>query len=1487
MANNTPWILYLFVAIAYLIRGVFFVLALPSLLVSYCLLPKLKDVDSVEPSNVPKILVRFLIAMCCIVGFFSPVLLAASVYIFIPSIAGTSLGVSLIVLPLASPFLGRCFCQKWITSLFNKEQSESEPSTSDAYLGLFLALSDPFMLILILVNTFLLLRLRALVQRLNVSPSNKHWRSDVLLTLVEFPLVFLCIPLVFLLFITVLKFNVSLFFGLFEVHKEGSFFDFFLMLVGLVVQVLVGIGLIVFSCISHVIAPHRIPILLQSASSLKQELDDEPFFDLFVKVFVASSIEGWLDLPAIIVSIPVLFSWRSPSFISNCFFKEIPKNTPIALFRRGLAFTFFINLILDILVFPFTVLNLVTIYRFPRLLRISNKSDCFHAAMVHGFFYLVADILIFPLTVFCLLTWKSLSVFNQWKICREKFQFSTSLTDLSDAEQTFGGFVIINFFTVFFDVITAVCGCIVIIPTVYRITTTVLILKRNVTRWNTVVWKQIFTIFMEIPIIAMGALVCVTWRSFSLLYQLFVPTQSKYHQNELTSDYRELDSDQPSLCSYVAAKQRYSFVISHFFHLFIDILSFPSLLFVTLTVYRLPIVFKTAAETHGDSARYFGGWLGWHLPSLKQSFSSILDLPFIILGLPAILSWRRKALFERVTEAPTSMKARLAILLELYYFFLDLPAFFLIALVFITRWRWPEMVLAIAEGKCAVEQIDSDERSVKFTSRFHSCVYHEAFLWFTDIIIFFFSIPLKLSCWRGVLVREIFLEEGEMTEGERKVLIAKQFGLLLLDLPMLFTLILTCVVAPWRIMPLIRDIKATTLRQGIHSPVIRQFYEAMLDLPHVYLLFPLCLWRIPVTVKRGLYDDKFAMSASSRRVLVWKQVSYMFMDIVAIPPFVFCCIFPWRWPFLFKAVKTYERGTSEHKLALLEFSYCLMDFPVVIVGLVSVTRWPFFFTRLISTEMSGYDRRKSIFRLFGLTLCDLLHLPFGLIVLVTWRSFSAGIQISKVFTDISTTCSLLSTKDTAFIDYSVSRIYKIIIYGFSRIFYDVILFVECLLTLPVFLSWNQLLSILKAFFVQYKPEIKRGHCHTTEIFKLFIYDPIPISFCPRCNLNSYDVFTKFTFVHADSVGNGVSPYIIDSNVAKILELGLERSIHFHLWDSLCKFVDIVLIPLKVVSLLLTLITTVAMNLLINSKPFIFGHFFNRYYRFCLEYFRFHLTFYSMERVFFISISVVILIVMQLVIAFMSFIFTIAFFICTFGLAFKAKSIVQNCFQNSRQSEFGLAILAIIVILMNIFYFSSHILIVVLSYLFFPITTVPYVLLGFPALILHFFRMEEVFDQSWGQLTGLAWIIVSSMVVSTGKSFLQVLSLVLGWGFQIIFSLIGQVIYFFVYLPLMVAFNLYQLALGVPVYLSYLAGCFGQLTVTVVVVVFVFFPWYVLRNFDFMLVGALIFVLVVVNIFATLFLVPQNWKSEPVFNQILKDSFVHPRKFLLPFMFEMS
>ncbi|KAL0219094.1 hypothetical protein P9112_004747 [Eukaryota sp. TZLM1-RC] len=1480
-SNQDPWIIYVFIGIAWLIKLVAFVLCLPLFFVLDHITRVLSHTfKSTGPFNLPVILLRFVLCLFGLGCFIFPGLVSFLLLFnwgfHLNAVIVGSLSSMLLTYSIGFTL------RNWRYKLFSSQQC---PDVLACYTT---ALLDPLLFPVSLFPLLSVFRTGGLLHRLSNSkkhhPEDYHieWRFVCLLTFIEVPIAILSIPFILVLSVTIVRFSPTLITSLFIVPPSSSYFSWFAELVSECLSVVFGLLLFLISTVFHLVLPHRIFILSKQIPSIPKD----KFLDNLVGFMLSNSLQGLVDVPCIIASIPVLFSWRSPVFVYKCLKWRDGHGQSMSIDeRRKTSLVSFAQLFFDILVLPFTIINFVTIYRIPRIFSSfqfsQNSYWTFHFSMIYGFFNFILDVILIPFVLINLLSWKRSELISFWKKIRIDYH-SSSLGKLNSLEFSFFCFALASFFYFLVDVFIAFLGVLFIIPTMYRIPITFSLLKSSV-NWHDAILSQVGKIIVEIPFILMGFVVILTWRSVSLIYQVFSRPKVYYIETDDTPSAPDLNQvpNQSKLIdtSPKSSFERRCYVFDHFIRIFTDVILLPFFLFLFLTVFRLPKVFYEAYGKVGDKCNYFGGLQGLFIPIISNFFKLLLDFPFILFGFPVLISWRRKSLFDRINKAPSAMWARFSVFIELYYLILDLPAFLLIVLVFVTRWRWGGMKMAMAEGNCVAIDEDTDERNVKFTSRWHSCVYHEAFLWLVDIIIFVFSLPLRLSCWRRTLYTEIYLNE-ELTEGEKKVLVAKEFGKLCLDLPVLIVLVMSFILSPWRIPTLIRDIQETTLKEGIHSPIVRQFYEGLIDLPHVVLLLPLCLWRIPVTIYRGLYDEKFGMSAQSRRVLVWKELSYMFMDIFCLPLGLALVFLPWRWPFIFKTAKSYQQGLSEHKLVLLEFIYGLMDIPLVLLGLICIFRYYCLITRLVDTNTSGFIRRKAIFRLIYLTPLDVFCFALSIVLLITWKSFKYVKKVFEICRYLNQYSKATSRDKNYFyhvFDAKTLQIHSVCVKTFVRFIYELIMIIELIISTLSLLSIPQVITVIKSFFLQFNPLlIKHHHFHTTKFSKIpFANFLEPNQCCALCTPNSdvtiHSIGVSFTnrkeFFNSDDIG----PFLIDDKVSEVLMSGLESYIHYLFLQSLINFLELILIPFKLIGFILGPFIQLLLKLM-SKIPYYYLLGGDEFFQDLSKFIRLRFVFASMELVFFTEVLVSATSLFCLISSMLSFLFDLFLIIGSFGFVFKSPN-----YQERTYDEIGKAF-AFFIIILNFIYFVLCFSILSIGFLS-SWLLIPALIFGIFGFIIHYNKHSEHCNSSWWVLSELCFVVVGNSVKSTGCSVGRVLSSVFVFVFKAIFSVFGLMLWFIFSIFAIVA-NFYSCLIGIPTWLSFKLGGLGQLTITVFCIYFAYFPVQLAGLIGNETFNVIAFFWVIVNVSLEVWLVPRNWRTEPLFIDLLRKSFDNPRQYIL-------
>ncbi|KAL0227489.1 hypothetical protein RCL1_003633 [Eukaryota sp. TZLM3-RCL] len=1460
-----PWILYVFIAIGYVFKVGFFVANVPVWLAT-SLLPLLVTTNrKVYCHSILLVFLRFLLSLILFIGWFSPLILSTILLSLFRSKIETWILVLLYpLIPLIVYTTGAIWCKKWKEAIFGKPKD-----IDDRHLvySVFTCLLDPILLILSIFNTISLIRIHSLFSQISddvkkskeVNGPYSNWRLIIISVFGEVVLSICSIPFLLLLVASVHGIPMCIHFCrqiLIYDPSVNVLDDVFLSSFSQFVVHWFMIIAVVVTFPGLIISPHRLILFIldvrnkqYSGKNVKfgeltssqisdkftfnptSDSDKESYRDFFFGNYFYHALNGYKDFPVLVCGFFVLFSWRCYHFI-KFFFYSREKST--ATENRTWVYRQFILLMADILVFPCTFITTVTVYRLFWTLKISNKSDDFfgfHKCMVISSFLIVFDFLIAPLAVINLFSWNFFRILSCFREFRQDLSKCRSSSVYYELNFGFYSSVISLFFSLLFDIITVVICVPPILSTIYRIYITIMEVKTSGKNWRAVLWSTVARILAEIPFIIMGIVVLCTWRSVSLVYQLFFPPKVDIQESttvDCTPSAPDFSTQSIQDANFfnnnsvsISASQRCFFAFNHFRLLFLDVLVFPFIFLITLTAFRLPMVVSDAREKVGYKCKYLNGWMGWHLPTLRHFFALIFDLPFIIVGLPVILSWRRKSLLKRVATCPTPMKARLAVLVELLFFVLDIPAFILIFFVFITRWRWESMKMAMAEGKYAgissqtsgnvmemgnnfSPPIVDDERNLGLgtglgiNSRWHSCVYHESWLWLIDILIFFLSLPLRISCWRGALFRQIYDDE-DLTESQRNLLIAKQFALLLFDLPVLLITIVTCIIAPWRISTLIEDIKQTSLKEGIHSPLLRQFYEAVVDFPHVFILLPLTLWRLPVTVFRAFYDDLYCLTASRRRVLVWKEVGLMFCDLLCFPLFVVVFACPWRYFFVYKEIKKYKKGDSEHKIVVFEFIYTLMDIPLLPILLVSLWRLPFFLSRLIDTNMSGVARRKSMFRILWLVLIDCLVIPPLILTLASWRcvevvrgvvdgvkkvlnvmqsgqeneipvlevnpnlapssvlsssspaltTSDGGIQI--VITDMKADQSIdshFSTQTGKYhnqdvdIDYASLNIHHNILIVLLKYLYDILLITELLFSFCSLLSLARIFIILKAiYFKKLKKIDTYHHAHSSIIQQINENSGQNYpTYCEACmylsrNLDAPTKFSSkisrmcyytgcksaadsFEYSNLENQSKMIAPFLVDTDIIQVLEVGIHISIHNLFAKSFIYFIHLILLPFKFISLLLHL----CCFFLFPVISFISTHlpnFVSKFLDFVSSYSRKNFRFYSMEFVLFWNFIGLVFLVYYFISWILSILIDVVFYISTFGAVFGFKSVNSNL---ETMSKFKM----IVIFALNFLYLASIISVILTG---FYLSSIIHFSIFFAFILVLYFRYCYSFQKN--------------------------------------------------------------------------------------------------------------------------------------------------------------
>ncbi|KAJ3439187.1 lish domain-containing protein fopnl [Anaeramoeba flamelloides] len=505
--------------------------------------------------------------------------------------------------------------------------------------------------------------------------------------------------------------------------------------------------------------------------------------------------------------------------------------------------------------------------------------------------------------------------------------------------------------------------------------------------WNEVrfvVLKHELNFLIDLPCIAVGLL--------SLMFIWRIPI--------IIKDFR----------TFKETGQRRAIAIMHFILSPLDILAAICFVICIITLWRANQTLtelKEYIEKFKEARRVPEVMFGIYHPIIfKQFFALFFDTPFIMCSFFCLLFPTRTIFFKRaLSKCETNMERRKTVLLHMVYCLLDIPALLCVVWLFLTIYRFKDLLLPLRECKKYKEDNtyrDKMENWDPFYDRniavYHLIIFREFYHFMLDIPFLIISLFLILGFWRSCALKKV-LKDPE-TKGQRRKKIAAEGLLLALDLPCLVFLIILTV--SWRVQIVYTLLKERQPTDPWHRIIIDQFYEYILDVIFI-AISPLCLWRFPFMFRQCFYGD--AKGANQRRRIVSTTILYTLIDIPCAIILLLILVSVWR---AFCTYIDYKKRDKEKKIQYFifdQFVELLLDLPVILIFLpitiATIIRVYSLVQHLRQSE-GNWERRKILFFEFCKIIPDLL-LTFLFIIcfICLWRFPTLKFLLKKNYSENS------------------------------------------------------------------------------------------------------------------------------------------------------------------------------------------------------------------------------------------------------------------------------------------------------------------------------------------------------------------------------------------------------------------------------------------------------------------------------------------------------
>ncbi|EGC39826.1 hypothetical protein DICPUDRAFT_147399 [Dictyostelium purpureum] len=461
-------------------------------------------------------------------------------------------------------------------------------------------------------------------------------------------------------------------------------------------------------------------------------------------------------------------------------------------------------------------------------------------------------------------------------------------------------FVFVDIFIIFFSII--------IILTIYRLPRTVRKIFARPGRYYEYIFFQFIKIFRDIPFLFMGLFVTIAvWRAPFMLAQVFKEPEW-YKRRRIVSrhfvwvfiDILDIPFIISSLIILVTLWRAYAFVcgfivldsrkkqrifaIKQIFYWLMDIPTFIALLFITITVYRLPKTYRQLRLyfKHADYSK--------DSSSINNSDKVVIQRSTVVAPIPAI--------YDEDNPPPSND------------FSDDNPA---------------PSISAVANNNPEADEI-------KEFSSWRQIVLKQLLLCIIDIP---FPILTLLTLWRLPVMIQRFKEIDDPIRKDtlRRLLILRYVMLTLLDIvcivPALFI-----IVTIWRIPSFVKLIKSYQRGDNEHKMFGLLFWNTLVDIPFVVmgiLTLPVP-WRGVFLIKTLFTDKENVKSDKDARLMAAKYLGCTLLDCITFVFLLFIGVTMWRIKSLFSFYKkeiVIERVNKKFKTTLTLF-YCSCMIAVVI-----------------------------------------------------------------------------------------------------------------------------------------------------------------------------------------------------------------------------------------------------------------------------------------------------------------------------------------------------------------------------------------------------------------------------------------------------------------------------------------------------------------------------------------------------------------------------
>ncbi|KAL6046203.1 hypothetical protein QOT17_022324 [Balamuthia mandrillaris] len=509
--------------------------------------------------------------------------------------------------------------------------------------------------------------------------------------------------------------------------------------------------------------------------------------------------------------------------------------------------------------------------------------------------------------------------------------------------------------------------------------------KLKLLSWDVAVLKHFVTSLLDVPyFICLTLLLVTVWRAKSVLSALSKAETLSLKRQE---------------------------VLRQTGYLLLDIPAGIAAFVVIVTAWHAPSLLRKLKEKQG-----------WEKHSLifRHLLALLIDIPFILCTLfAALFFWRIPTLYSQFSQCKSNRDKRKVATVQARLALLDIPAFILGFVVFLTLWKALKLLRSIHQIRTASssssssnetdkKKLEKQQTTLKQSrkkskrgsqqkeepensaitsfcegSAIHRAIFRQFILLLLDLPLLVFAVGVTLCPWRGLFLHRLL----RVMDGywRRRRALIKQFALLFLDVPafVCFVLLLCSWRGPSTCALLVRTFRKEKSRQTKQ----RREAEAAID-------------QVDDKDEDDKIKEKKKMDKESRleailSLALHEVIFKEFIELVVDWFYVLLAILLlWRLPFLVRRFIVQKADITcaeqRRKLVWHQLAETIQDIPYLplfLLSLVAVWRWRGLYTKWRQVSDSDSAKRALLWATSTLIVKDIaaLLLVVVLCVIGPWR----------------------------------------------------------------------------------------------------------------------------------------------------------------------------------------------------------------------------------------------------------------------------------------------------------------------------------------------------------------------------------------------------------------------------------------------------------------------------------------------------------------------